>query len=292
LWGHTNSSCTAWLISNGAALTAGHCVDLDPDGSGPQLPDGVADLNGVMEFNVPASDASGNVVMAAPQDQFPINTSSFVWHYDGEGQGIGKDYGILLVNANTGTGERPHVGRGFYRLSQSVPSAGTTIRITGFGADSGTTNFTNQTSTGPYVGQSSSGSQVWHEYQVDTMGGNSGSPILNTANGFTLGIHTNGGCAADGTGANSGTSFNHTPLSNAVNVFPATNIRYVDNVTYPGAPLDTGVIFAPFHSVINAVTSVPAGGVISVVEGTYNDGAQTINKALTLVAPVGDVVIR
>ena len=89
--------------------------------------DSVADLNGVMEFNVPASDASGNVVMAAPQDQFPINTSSFVWHYDGEGQGIGKDYGILLVNANTGTGERPHVGRGFYRLSQSVPAAGTTL---------------------------------------------------------------------------------------------------------------------------------------------------------------------
>jgi hypothetical protein len=38
------------------------------------------------------------------------------------------------------------------------------------------------------------------------------------------------------------------------------------------------------------VTSVPAGGIVSIVTGSYNE-TMTITKALTLSAPVGTVVI-
>jgi hypothetical protein len=70
--------CTVWRIGNGAFLTAGHCADVDPDLGGPQLPNGVLDWTNatVVEFNVPASDASGNTVVAAPQDQYPIVLNS------------------------------------------------------------------------------------------------------------------------------------------------------------------------------------------------------------------------
>jgi hypothetical protein len=45
--------CTAWLVSNGSLVTAGHCADGDPDQLGPMLPDGVLDFNTatLVEFN-------------------------------------------------------------------------------------------------------------------------------------------------------------------------------------------------------------------------------------------------
>jgi hypothetical protein len=42
-------------------------------------------------------------------------------------------------------------------------------------------------------------------------GGNSGSPVFSTASQAAVGIHTNGGC-----GANGGTSFRNTTLWNAI----------------------------------------------------------------------------
>lgn len=39
---------------------------------------------------------------------------------------------------------------------------------------------------------------------IDTLGGNSGSGILHEASDSLVGVHTNGGCNAEGTGANSG----------------------------------------------------------------------------------------
>jgi V8-like Glu-specific endopeptidase len=39
---------------------------------------------------------------------------------------------------------------------------------------------------------------------IDTLGGNSGSGILHAATGRLVGVHTNGGCNAEGTGSNSG----------------------------------------------------------------------------------------
>lgn len=287
--------CTAWLISNGLALSAGHCVDFDPDDEGPMLPDGIVDLNGVMEFDVPTSNANGSTNWAAPEDQYPVNTAGIRFRFDGEGQGLGKDWAVFRVDPNATNGDRPHVTRGFYRMTNGGPAADATIRITGFGSDSGTANFTNQTETGPYVGESSSGSNIWHRYRTDTTGGNSGSPVIWNANGFTIGIHTNGGCGDDGAGANSGTSFEVDALETAIDDFWSANMRYADAsaASYPSySGGGNGTIFNPRPTVSGGVGSTPGGGRLSIVEGTYTEGAQTINKAVTLEAPVGTVVIR
>lgn len=291
--------CTAWLISNGRLLTAGHCVDLDPDQGGPSLPDGILDLNGVVEFNVPPSLANGTTVAADPEDQYPINTGSVVWRFDGEGQGLGKDWSVFTVGPNANTGLTPFEAQGgFFRTTDGNPTAGSsTIRITGMGLDNtppGSTgnrnaqNFTNQTDTGGYVGESSSGNDIWHRYAVDTTGGNSGSPIIWNNNGFTIGIHTNAGCAADGTGANNGTSFEVNALETAIDNHPGASTIYADKTRF-GATED-GTIFHPHDTFTEAATTVPAGGKVSVVTGAYNDtGLYT--KSMFVVAPVGSVLI-
>ena len=290
--------CTAWLISNGRLLTAGHCADFDPDQGGPLLPDGVLDLSGVVEFNVPPSLPNGTTVAADPDDQYPINTGSVTWRFDGEGQGLGKDWAVFTVNENANTGLTPFQAQGgFFRTTNGNPAVSNTIRITGMGLDNtppGSTgnrnaqNFTNQTSTGGYVEENSSGSNIWHRYAVDTTGGNSGSPIIWNSNGFTIGIHTNAGCAANGTGANNGTSFEVNALENAIDNHPGSNTIYADKTRY-GAT-ENGTIYHPHDTFNEAVTTVPAGGKVSMVTGTYNDtGIYT--KQMFVVAPVGSVLI-
>lgn len=288
--------CTAYLVSNGAVLTAGHCTDFDPDDNGPLLPDGVLDLSGVVEFNVPASGANGIRRWAAADDQYPIDTNNVTWHFEGTGQGFGKDWAVFAIGTNANNHDRAHVTRGFFRMTRESPSSGNTIRITGYGVDDdppGNTggrnaqNFTEQTDTGPYQGESSSGGDIWHRYRVDTRGANSGSPIIWNSQNVTIGIHTNGGCTDTG-GENSGTSFEHNALENALAVFPGANVIYVDNgMPWPAT---VGTIFRPFDTVAKAVNAVVAGGTISIVRGTYNETI-TISKAMTLSAPVGPVTI-
>ena len=114
-----------------------HCTDFDPDRGGPQLPDGVLDLSGVVEFNVPLSSGSGQPSPADPSDQYPINTGMVSWRYDGAGQGLGKDWSVFAVNPSDTSGLLPHeVQNAFYRVTTTSPGAGTTMRITGYGVDS------------------------------------------------------------------------------------------------------------------------------------------------------------
>lgn len=98
------SGCTAWLISNGGVLTAGHC--------GP--------VSGVFEVNVPASTSNGTQVASAPEDQYPIDTS----HRTSMDNGKGDDYTVfdLLPNATTAT--RAHIRFGFFRMTRENPVAG------------------------------------------------------------------------------------------------------------------------------------------------------------------------
>lgn len=296
--------CTAWRVTTGAFLTAGHCVDFDPDQSGPQLPDGVLDLNGVVEFNVPASLPNGTTVAANPDDQYPINTTGVQWRFDGEGQGLGKDWSVFGVFENSNTGLLPHEAYGFpFRMTRENPAANNTMRITGFGLDNtppGSTggrnaqNFTNQTDSGPYLSESVSGANIWHSYQVDTTGGNSGSPIIWLTNGLTVGIHTNAGCGT--TTGNNGTSFEVDALEIALRTFIHTNARFVD-VGHPLPVVASGSAYRPFPTVTAAVSNVPSGGRVSIVAGNYTAAAGNTftagadGKAMTLVAPVGLVRI-
>ena len=287
--------CTAWLISNGSLLTAGHCVDKDPDYDGPLKPDGILDLSGVVEFNVPPSLSNGATVAADPDDQYPINTSNVVWRYDGEGTGLGKDWAVFNVNVNSNTLLTPFQAQGsFFRTTNANPTAGDTIRITGMGLDetpAGSTgggnaqNFTNQTSTGAYGVEYWNGPDIIsHTYAVDTTGGNSGSPVI--WDGYTIGIHTNAGCTTDG--ANVGTSFEVNALETAIDNHPGSNTAYVDKYGYDS--INNGTIYHPFPTVNSAVSTVPAGSKVSIVRGSYIE-AGIYNKQILMVAPVGDVFI-
>jgi hypothetical protein len=296
--------CTGFLISNGAVLTAGHCTDFDPDDGGPKLPDGVLDLNGVMEFNIPASHADGTPVMAAADDQYPIDTDNVTWHYDGSGQGAGKDWSVFAILPNTNNDDRAHITRGFIRMTRESPAMGHTIRITGCGADDdpvGSTggrnaqNKTEQTDTGTYVGESSSGSNYWHRYRVDTRGASSGSPILWNTYNIALGIHTNGGCG-DTSGTNSGTSFEHTPLETAIQNFSGSNAVFADAGMPTLGPAEDGTVFRPYNTVTEAVNVVANNGIVSIVEGSYTKAGNTFTigadgKRMRLTAPVGRVTI-
>ena len=286
----SNPSCTAWLVSNGALLTAGHCVDADPDQGGPLLPDGTIDASfssGVVEFNVPATQANGNTVFANPDDQYPIDAATIRWRFDGNGRGLGKDWGIFGCRANPNTGLLPHEAQGdFFRMTNDTPAIGATVRVTGFGTDTGAENQTLQTANGRYNGESSNNADVWLRYAVDTTGGNSGSPVIWEANGLTIGIHTNGGCTSGG-GENIGTSFEHDALETALQNFPGANAVYVDN----GHPTATrnGTIFRPHSNVTTGVNVAAAGGTVNIVAGTYGDRI-TISKPITLRAPAGAVI--
>lgn len=301
--GRISAVCTAWLTSNGVLLTAGHCVDWDPDEGGPGLPDGVLDIdaNDVIEFNVPASQADGTPVFSAPDDQYPINLNSVSWHFDGVGQGKGKDWAVFGALPNANTGLRPPQAQGaFFRMTRREgPPVSASIRITGYGVDDdppGSTgtrnaqNFTQQADTGPYVGEYGAGANIWHEYQVDTQPASSGSPIIwETMVGVTIGIHTTGGCDPPLGAGNSGTSFEHDPLENALQTALGANVVYVDRALVV-SPVEDGSIFQPFHTVTEGIAAVADGGTVAVVAGSYNDRG-VFNTPAIIIAPVGTVTI-
>lgn len=295
------SGCTAWLVSNGAVLTAGHC--------GP--------VSGVFSVNVPASSASGVTVASAPEDQYPIDTSNRT----SVDNGNGDDYTVFGLLPNSTTGTRAHLRFGFFRMTREKPAAATTIRITGFGVDNtpagpvvnccatdsagncthpncNAQSRTLQTATGTYVGENVVGaSDVAHTYQTDSEPANSGSPIIWNANGFAIGIHTHGGCTSGGGGSNSGTSFENNNLEALLQGFLGSNTRYVDVVQPPNAPVENGTIFQPFNTMTEAVSSVVSGGRIAIVEGSYTRLAGNTmimgadGKSFTVLAPVGTVTI-
>ena len=155
--------CTAWLVANGAVLTAGHCVDQDPDsinnascGSGippacctSALPDGVIDagfLNAVVEFNVPASLSNGVPVAASTNDQYPVDGAFFAWQYPGCDQnsnfvdiqtnGVGTDWAVFSLGRNANTLLRAHIAQGaFHRVAALACTDDCTTCVEGYGVD-------------------------------------------------------------------------------------------------------------------------------------------------------------
>lgn len=276
--GRLNGNCTGWLAANGAMVTAGHCQTLAGD---------------ILEFNVPASLADGTQVAAAVQDQFPVLMGSVTWVNNGSG----ADWGVARLGLNN-LGQSAHLRNGFIRMTRELPSAGALFRITGCGVDetpAGSTggrnaqNQTLQTSTGGFFSESGSGgTAISVTYAVDTEPANSGSPIIWETNGFSVGIHAYGGCNANNTGVNSGTSFELDALENALAAVPGANCRYLDTVRAPGG-VEAGTVFYPHDTLAEAVTATPIGGRISVVTGSYSAAGTTLTKPMTINAPVGAV---
>jgi V8-like Glu-specific endopeptidase len=178
-------------VGNNLFLTAGHCV---------------ASGATTLQFNVPTSQADGRLVNPGVRDQYAVVQSSIV----SRNSGIGNDWALFRVAANTQTGLLPRQAQG-RQFSLANNRNITNARITGFGTDTGATNQTQQVHTGPFGAFSGSSAT----YAVDTTGGNSGSPVASSVSDVAVAIHTNGGCTASG-GVNSGTSFRNTTLWNAI----------------------------------------------------------------------------
>jgi V8-like Glu-specific endopeptidase len=190
--------CTAWLIHDacGCMLTAGHCAT-------PSLE--------VIEFDVPPSDAEGNVQHPGPEDQYAVDPASV---QSGRGE-IGQDWAYFGCFANTETGLSAGTAQeDSFQLAPAAPAEqGQSMRVTGHGTDMSPPqdNFVQQTDDGPYLG--SAGTIL--EHQADTTGGCSGSPVIDESTGLGVGIHTHGGCGPDG-GANRATAIDHPDLQAAM----------------------------------------------------------------------------
>ncbi len=196
------TGCTSWLINdcNHCFLTAGHCA-----GSGLQ----------VVEFNVPLSTAGGAIQHPGPQDQYAVDTASLQTN---GGLGVGDDWTYFGVFSNSTTGLTPYQANGnqAYDLLPTPPAvSGQSIRVTGYGSTtapvSPTWYLVQKTHTGPYA--TFTGTTI--QYETDTTGGNSGSPVFLDGTSLAIGIHTHGGCTSTG-GANSGTGSNHPGLQAAL----------------------------------------------------------------------------
>jgi hypothetical protein len=292
---------TVWMTSNGALCTAGHVVDTNADGV-QDLPVGA-----VAEFVINGSACDGTPQPSAAANQYPIDFTSLAGNFNNGG--LGADWAVFEVNPNANTNLLPHHAYGFIRTSRATPSVGTTVRVTGCGKDCtpagsaggcqctpcanacNAQSRTLQTSTGAYDGETSGAGSIYHEYSVDTMAGNSGSPILWTPSGgqVSIGIHTNGGCA-DG-GSNIGTSFEHNPLENSLEDFPANNCVFVDK-GMPMIATPDGSVFRPYETIADGLADVTDGGCVSVVTGNYGE-TFVINGTIgfEIIAPVGSVVI-
>lgn len=193
--------CTVWLFddANRTLLSAGHCGPL---------------ATTVIQFNVPLSDSSGVPVAPPPADQYAPDLSSGQRQSGGEG----FDWSYFGCFPNTETGLTPYQAQGAFFATMHAPSVeppGQELRITGMGwvewPGDLTLSFTPQTSTGPYT--QIEGSRL--SYLVDTQPGNSGSPVVDTATGAAIGIHTHGGCEFS-PAVNMGTAFQNAAFQYAL----------------------------------------------------------------------------
>ncbi len=178
------SGCSATMIGPSCAVSAGHCTSV---------------LN-VAQFNVPASNDNGQPNFPAPEHQYPL--SEHIASNDG---GIGRDWAVFRLKKNPITGKYPGEVQGFLSVNYNPPTEGMDLQITGYGTDrpDPTRNAAQQTNIGPLISVEEGTARMFH--QVDTMPGNSGSSVLAASTQEIIGIHTHGGCRANG-GNNGSTS--------------------------------------------------------------------------------------
>jgi V8-like Glu-specific endopeptidase len=193
-----HKGCTVTMISESCGITAGHCYE-------------VLEL---AEFNTPES-VNNEPQPSNAKDVYYVDKSSIVY----EDGGPGNDYAVLRFQPNKITKKLPGQAQGYYNVSFSSVKSNQKISITGYGVDDGDLrrNFAQQFHNGNIIalGDQDYGDSVI-KHTVDTMGGNSGSTIINEDTNEIIGIHTHGGCSS-AYGYNMGTLISkHTKLKQAI----------------------------------------------------------------------------
>jgi len=184
--------CTVTMIGRTCAITAGHCA---------------AHLN-FLEFNTPLS-RDGRIQHPEKTDIYEMEKGSLFYSNNGKG----KDYAVARYKQNEITGRYPGDAQGFYPVSLRKPRSNKLdIVITGYGIDNDNSdrNMAQQVHSGKTVSIGGAFGGAVLKHTVDTMGGNSGSSIINKNTGKIIGIHTHGGCYSSG-GTNHGTAIAYVP---------------------------------------------------------------------------------
>lgn len=317
--------CTGWIISNGAILTAGHCIRDNKGNICPSNKKKIVRMNN-LSFNVPLSNDEGstNPSLNPDVDVYPIDKKTIRC---GNNPNIGSDWAIFSVGRNK-KGQQPYeVEKSFFRpINLLLPSIANSIqppvmvRVTGYGVDGPAPEHghkyprnkysqTQQTAIGPLYEQVPSSASSTAYYKVDTMGGNSGSPV--SINGTSLAIAIHQGSDSN---INHGTQFTLQKLNDAIQAFPGlflspivpgSHIYYIDNGVVGFTENSTGNILSPFARIEEALAKVSVNtspSVISVVGGTYagtlnhnvanlDDITVNLSSDLTMLMPVGDVTL-
>lgn len=186
--GNVNGSrwCTGTMLSNDIAITAGHCFDIDGNGwtwprdnaTGQPITSAQGALEMLADFNYQLAPA-GN-----PRTTTTVGISQLVEYRLG-----GVDYSVIRLTGN------PGATFGKTTISPFSLQQNDVVAIIQHPAGQ-----TKQIHAGPVV--SFSGNYVSYA-TADTLGGSSGSGVLNPYTGYISAVHTNGGCTTTG-GANSG----------------------------------------------------------------------------------------
>ncbi|MGN0113418.1 MAG: trypsin-like serine peptidase [Cellulosimicrobium funkei] len=176
------------LIAPDLVLTCGHLFDQSADGW--VLPR----QNGSMQVLTPQQIATSmhiNVLFQVDPSGVLRTEQSFPIVALVEYRLGGLDMAVVRVGGNPGS------TYGFTAVATANPAVGDMLAIIGHPA-----GMPKRVEAGPATVVTTN--QVRYD-DIDTLGGNSGSGILGPA-GELVGVHTNGGCNAAGTGSNFGTA--------------------------------------------------------------------------------------
>ena len=272
------ATCTGWIVSNGAHLSAGHCHDPNDTGFN------------VLQFHVPESNQDGSPRHPHPRDQYCIDTRNMKSNDERQEQLRGDDWVVFGVFPNTETGLLPvQQEKAFIRLSGTAPAE---LGILGYAFDriNKIEKFTQQISTGGILlGERSESTPpaVYLAYEIPATVGMSGGPIIGTEGSLAFGIHTNecrGGDPA------AGTSFNNVKLRDALETFAGPQTVFVDS-GHPDTTED-GSIVRPFDTLEEGFKALPPGGILSVVTGVYPVTPGTTIDQSVIQTPVGPITIQ
>ena len=228
---------TGTMIANDLFITAGHLFDQTDGGwtrpkdntTGATISPAEIARNMHLNFNYQA-DASGNLRAAV---SFPI-TGLLEYRLGG------LDYAICRIGGN------PGAAFGINGVSASDAAVGDMLCIMGHPA-----GVPKRVEAGPLT--SFSGNTIKYN-DIDTLGGNSGSGILQASTGLLVGVHTNGGCDQAG-GSNFGYRISalrtRSPILQGL---PAITASAPGTGTAPGnppsAPVDAAVLRAQYETAL------------------------------------------
>ena len=159
---------TAFILSNGKLVTAGHVANLFNSES-------------YVQFGTLRSDAYGHPLEGNPNDKYKIISLLDPSKYSpGENNADMNDWAVFEVQPNANTGKMPKDVYGYIEVERVTPSANMEIYFEGYGSDSEQTkSFSKQRSNGKVL------SYIPDDYAINfdnyNIGGHSGRPIINMA---------------------------------------------------------------------------------------------------------------